>query len=106
MNMTWIDWSIMALPMAIVCFIAYKTNKYMKGVSDFLSAGRVAGRYLVCTATGMAGMGVTSVVRAFEIRYKSGFVMTWWQQIGFPIGLFITLTGFVYYRYRETRAMT
>jgi SSS family solute:Na+ symporter len=104
--MTWIDWSIMAFPMFVVCFIAYKTHKYVKGVSDFLSAGRVAGRYLVCTAAGMAGMGVVSVVAAFETYYKSGFAFSWWIQLGTPVGLLVTLTGFVIYRYRETRAMT
>ena len=104
--MSWIDWVIMALPMMIVCFIAYKTNQHMKGVSDFLSAGRVAGRYLVCTAAGMASMGVISVVASFERTYKAGFAVTWWGQLGFPVGLFMTLTGFATYRYRETRAMT
>ena len=104
--MSWIDWAIMAVPMAVVCFIAYKTNKYMKGVSDFLSAGRVAGRYLVCTATGMAGMGVISVVAAFEQRYVAGFASTWWQILSWPISLLMAFTGFVIYRYRETRALT
>ena len=104
--MTFLDWSIMAVPMAIVCLIAFKTNKYMKGVTDFLAAGRVAGRYLVCTASGMAGMGVISVVAAFERIYHAGFAINWWQQLGWPVGLLITLTGFVYYRYRETRALT
>jgi len=41
----------------------------MKGVSDFLSAGRVAGRYpWSAPPPGMAGMGVISVVGAFEQR--------------------------------------
>jgi len=104
--MSWIDWTIMAVPMAVVCLIAYKTNKYMKGVSDFLSAGRVAGRYLVCTAAGMAGMGVISVVAAFEQRYVSGYAETWWGMMGMPLGMLMTISGFVIYRYRETRALT
>src|SRR5579872_5174591 len=104
--MSWIDWTIMALPMVVVGFIAYKTNKYMKGVSDFLSAGRVAGRYLVCTASGMAGMGVISVVAACEKNYSAGFAVSWWGMMGYPVGLLMTLTGFAGYRYRETRALT
>ena len=105
-NMSWIDWSIMAVPMVIVCFIAYRTNAYMKGVSDFLSAGRVAGRYLVCTAAGMAGMGVISVVGAFEQRSVAGFSSLWWGMLGFPVGVIVSISGFVIYRYRETRALT
>jgi len=104
--MSWIDWAIMGVPMALVCFIAYKTNKYMKGVSDFLSAGRVAGRYLVCTATGMGLMGVASVLAAFEQRSVAGFSTIWWSMLSFPAGIIMALSGFVIYRYRETRAMT
>ena len=44
--MSWIDWTIMAAPMVVVFYIAWVTNKYVKGVNDFLAAGRVAGRYL------------------------------------------------------------
>lgn len=104
--MSWIDWAIVAVPMVIVLYIAVKTNAYMKGVSDFLAAGRVAGRYLVCTASGMATMGVISVVAVFEMRYKAGYAIGWWSQLATPVWLIITLTGFVIYRYRETRAMT
>ena len=104
--MSWIDWTIMAVPMAIVCYIAWVTNRYVKGVSDFLAAGRVAGRYLVCTASGMAGMGVISVVAACERNYHAGFAISWWAMLGIPIGLIMTLTGFVSYRFRETRALT
>ena len=96
----------MALPMAVVLFIAYQTNKYVKGVSDFLVAGRVAGRYLVCTASGMASMGVISVVAVCERNYHAGFAISWWGMLGIPVGLIMTLTGFVSYRFRETRAMT
>jgi SSS family solute:Na+ symporter len=104
--MSWIDWTIMAVPMAVVCYIAWVTNKYVRGVSDFLAAGRHAGRYLVCTASGMASMGVISVVAACEQNYHAGFAISWWGMLGIPVGLIMTLTGFVTYRYRETRAMT
>ncbi len=104
--MSWIDWTIMAAPMAVVCYIAWVTQRYVRGVSDFLAAGRVAGRYLVCTASGMAGMGVISVVAACERNYHAGFAISWWGMLGIPVGLIMTLTGFVSYRYRETRAMT
>ena len=104
--MSWIDWTIMAVPMAVVCYIAWVTQRYVRGVSDFLAAGRVAGRYLVCTASGMASMGVISVVAACERNYHAGFAIGWWGMLGIPVGLVMTLTGFVTYRYRETRALT
>ena len=49
--MHWIDWLIVLCPLALVAWIGIKTQKYVKGVSDFLSAGRVAGRYVVCVAS-------------------------------------------------------
>ncbi len=55
--MHWIDWLIVLLPLALVAWVGIKTQKYVKGVSDFLSAGRVAGRYVVCVAGGEAAMG-------------------------------------------------
>jgi SSS family solute:Na+ symporter len=104
--MSWIDWTIMAAPMVAVCYIAWVTQRYVRGVSDFLAAGRVAGRYLVCTASGMASMGVISVVAVCERNYHAGFAIAWWAMLGIPVGVVMSLTGFVSYRFRETRAMT
>ncbi|MDB5325894.1 MAG: hypothetical protein JWM57_1463 [Phycisphaerales bacterium] len=104
--MSWIDWLIMAVPAVVVLYIAWVTNKYVRSVADFLAAGRVAGRYLVCTASGMASMGVISVIAVCERNYHAGFAVTWWSAIGIPVGLLMTLTGFVTYRYRETRCLT
>lgn len=101
-----IDWAIVAFMLLIVGGIALYTQSYVKGVSDFLSAGRVAGRYVVAVSGGEAAMGLISVVAIWELYYNSGFALGWWQAIATPIGLVITLTGYCFYRYRETRAMT
>jgi SSS family solute:Na+ symporter len=104
--MHWIDWLIVLVPLFIVIWIGYKTQKYMTGVSDFLAAGRVAGRYVVAVAAAEAGLGLISVVAVFEMYYKSGFAVGFWGGIATPVGLLMTLTGFAIYRFRETRAMT
>ena len=78
----------------------------MKSVADFLSAGRTAGRYMVSIAQGIAGLGAITIIANFEMNYQAGFPMTWW---GFTMGIFvliITASGWVVYRFRETRAMT
>jgi SSS family solute:Na+ symporter len=104
--MSWIDWLIVAIPLAAVAFIACRTQKHVKGVAEFMAGGRLGGRYLVCNARGEMGMAVISMVAMYELFYEAGFTIGWWQMMTIPLGLFIALTGYVYYRYRETRAMT
>ena len=59
-----VDWMIVLVPLGLVLLIAVRTQRYVRGVSDFLAAGRCAGRYLVCNAAGEAGMGAITVVAA------------------------------------------
>ncbi|MCX7868629.1 MAG: hypothetical protein N2322_01640 [Terrimicrobiaceae bacterium] len=100
------DWLVLLLPCLAVLYIGYRTHAYTKGVAGFLAGGRVAGRYVVAVASGEAAFGLISVVALFEQYYKSGFGIGFWQKLATPIALIMTLTGFVIYRYRETRAMT
>jgi len=82
------------------------TKKYMQSVADFLSAGRSAGRYLVSMAEGIAMLGAITVIANFEMNYKAGFIMYWWQLTMSVFLLIITVSGWVIYRFRETRALT
>lgn len=101
-----VDWIIICVPLGIVAWIAFYTRRYVTGVSDFLAAGRVAGRYVVAVSSGEAAMGLISVVAIFELYFKSGFAIGFWNTLAAPISLVVALTGFAIYRYRETRAMT
>lgn len=101
-----IDWLVLLIPSLAVVYIAWRTQQYNKGVVGFLSGGRVAGRYVVAVASGEAAMGVISAVALFEMYYKSGYAIAFWQKLAMPVGLIMTLTGFLIYRYRETRVMT
>lgn len=104
--MHWIDWLLVSVMMAGVIWIAVYTQRYMKSVADFLSGGRIAGRYLLAVAKGEMGAGAVCFVAAFEVMNKSGFTLNWWGWINIPVGLIVTISGFVIYRYRETRVMT
>ena len=84
MTMHWIDWAIVLIPLAIVLWIALKTRRYVRGVVEFMTAGRAAGRYLVCNAVGEAQTGAITVIALFEAWYVSGFAFTWWQQLIAP----------------------
>ena len=104
--MSVIDWIIVCIPVCIVVFAAIKSQRYAKGVADFLTAGRVAGRYVVSVASGEAAMGLISVVAIMEVYYRCGFAINFWGNLKLPIALLMGLCGYCTYRFRETRCMT
>ncbi|GAT34707.1 solute:Na+ symporter, SSS family [Terrimicrobium sacchariphilum] len=101
-----IDWLLISLPLIGLLFVAVYTRSYMKGVADFLSGGRMAGRYLLAVAKGEQGAGAVVFVGTFEMISRSGFVLSWWTWLSIPIMLIVTISGWVIYRFRETRALT
>jgi len=104
--MMWLDWLIVAIPLIAIVVIGFVAEHYVRNVSDFLAAGRRAGRYLLTVSDGTAGMGLISVVAMFEQKYRAGYGLDFWNNISMLVYLAMTLTGFVTYRFRETRAMT
>jgi SSS family solute:Na+ symporter len=106
MRMDLLDWLIIIGFMAFLFYMAFKASRYNKSVADFLAANRCAGRYLLGVAEGTAVMGAISVVVVCEIFYKSGFAPTFWEGISGPVGLFVLLSGWIIYRFRQTRALT
>src|SRR5690606_24266757 len=100
------DWVIVAGFLVAMVVVAGLANLLTKSVADFLAANRCAGRYLLTMATGMAGLGAISIAAQFEQFYQAGFGGLWWAQMMAPLTLILALSGFIVYRYRETRAMT
>jgi SSS family solute:Na+ symporter len=105
-NLSWVDWAIVAAAVISLRFVSLSTRTHCKGVADFLSANRLAGRYLLTIAGGMGNMGVITFVALFEVYYQVGLPPSWWGFMGIPVGVIILLTGYVYWRFRETRALT
>ena len=104
--MSFLDWSIVAIPLIAIVVIGVVAQHYTNNVAGFLAAGRKAGRYLLTVADGTAGMGLITVVAQFESKYRSGYAIEFWGNLTFALTLLMTLTGFVIYRYRETRVLT
>jgi SSS family solute:Na+ symporter len=106
MNMHWIDWAVVVGLVVFLTWTAIYTKKYTLSVADFLAANRCARRYLLSVAQGMAGVGAISIVAGFEMYYKAGFTAAWWQLITVIVTTVIFLSGWVFYRFRQTRALT
>jgi SSS family solute:Na+ symporter len=106
MYMHTIDWVIVAVVFSSLVAVLFYCNKYLHSVADFLSASRCAGRYLLTTAAQISGMGAISMVALFQLYYQAGFSPLWWREMELPMILIMALSGWVIYRYRETRALT
>jgi SSS family solute:Na+ symporter len=106
MRMTLIDWLIPAAFFVTLVAFALRTRKYSDSVSGFLAANRCAGRYLVCVAYNMAQVGIITLVWYFQQYYDTGYTSIWWGLVENPLMIVIALTGWVAYRFRETRALT
>ena len=104
--MTLIDWSIVAGLVIVITTMAIITSRYTRSVADFLAASRLARRYLLTMAQNMSGTAAIQVVAGFEMFYRAGFAGQWWGFGSMPIGLVLGLSGWCFYRYRETRVLT
>ena len=104
--MSWYNWLIVLIPFLFVVGMAFYAKRYIRDVVDFLSAGRVCGRYAICVAGLESGLCVMTLVAAAEVNFKSGFVYGYWGWLLMKFTLFLSLTGFFVYRFRETKAMT
>src|SRR4051812_23847845 len=101
-----IDWILVILPVGMVLLLALWTRRFVKSVADFLAGGRCAGRYLIANAFGESASGVANTMSKFEIVMISGFTVAFWNTLSIPVTLIVAISGFVLYRYRQTRALT
>ena len=106
MNLQAVDWVIVAGAMGFFIFMAWFTKRYTHSVADFMAANRCAGRYVLAVAYGISSLGAITVIAEFQKYYKAGFTAIWWSFIFFAVSIIIAVTGWVVYRYRETRVFT
>ena len=106
MHLSTLDWSILGGCFTVLLVAAIATNRYARSVSGFLAADRCAGRYLIAVSYGMAQLGVISLVWFWQQYYKVGFTSIWWGFMENPAMILIALSGWVVYRFRQTRALT
>jgi SSS family solute:Na+ symporter len=104
--MTFLDWAIIACMYIAIIAVVQRTRSRMRGVADYLVAGRLAGRYLLTISQGIAALGAITVVAWLEMGYEAGFAQYWWGFTMALVNLAVMVTGWVTYRFRRTRALT
>ena len=104
--MSLVDWLIVLIPVSFILYMGFNSRKYIRSVADFLSAGRICGRYVICVADVANALSIIGLVAYVEVHYKTGFALTFWQRILLPLGMVMALTGYCTYRFRATKAMS
>lgn len=106
MKLHLVDQAIIIGLAALLCSAAWYTKQFTRSVADFLSANRCAGKYVIGVAEGVAAFGAVSIVGLFEAYYIGGFSFVWWGFLLSLATMIIAMTGWVQYRYRQTRCLT
>ncbi|MFM2090222.1 MAG: hypothetical protein RLZZ127_711 [Planctomycetota bacterium] len=101
-----IDWAMIILPILALMGFSLWTRRFVRGAADHIAGGRLAGRYLLANARGEAGSGLTNTVSHFEIFLVAGFITIFWGWLSVPVAILVATSGFVIYRYRQTRCLT
>ena len=73
MNLSFIDWLIIIIVLSGMIYSVSFTRGLMRSVTDFLSDGRTAGRYLISVSQGAAGLGAITIISFLEVGYITGF---------------------------------
>ena len=104
--MQWLDWLIVIVPVLFVFAIGGYICLNIKGVSDFLAAGRLCGRYMLSVGDMACGLAVVTLIANIEVHYKTGYALNFWNAVLWPLMILLSLTGYCTYRLRETKAMS
>jgi SSS family solute:Na+ symporter len=106
MNLTLLDWAIVAAVFTFIVASVMASKSLMRSVSDFLAAGRTGGRYLISLSQGTAALGAITIVGMLEMNFIAGFALRWWEMAMTVVLVAISVSGWVLYRFRKTRCLT
>ncbi|MBE6379593.1 MAG: sodium:panthothenate symporter [Lentisphaerae bacterium] len=104
--MGWIDYMIFLIPTAGIMLVGWYTRRYIRGVVDFLSAGRLCGRYLLTVGDIANGISIVGILSYVERKYAAGFAVDFWSLLLIPLLVTLALSGYCIYRFRETKAQS
>ena len=106
MDFGWFNWTLVGLAIVGILGLSLYCRRYIRDVADFLSAGRVAGRYVICVGSMEEALGIIALVQMMERNYLCGFAIAFWNIAIVALNMVLNLSGWCTYRFRETRAMS
>jgi SSS family solute:Na+ symporter len=77
MTLATVDWLIVIGFVVALALSAWNLREHARSVSGFLSANRLAGRYLLTVSYNMAQVNVITLVWYFQLGYDVGFTQYW-----------------------------
>ncbi|MCI5778650.1 MAG: sodium:panthothenate symporter [Lentisphaeria bacterium] len=104
--MNWVDWLIVIVPVTFVYCVGLYSRRYVRSVADFLSAGRCCGRYVINVGDIANALSIIGIAASIEMYYNTGFAISFWRNLTLPMSIIMGLTGFCFYRFRETKSMS
>ncbi len=99
-------WIFVLAGLGMILGMAFYVRRYIRDVVDYLAAGRLAGRYVLSVAGLESALGLMALISYVEIRYRTGLALGFWNLVLVPLGIFLALTGFCIYRYRQTKSLS
>jgi len=99
-------WLGVLLGTSFIVGMALYSRRYIRDVVDYLAAGRLAGRYVLCVAGLESALGLMALISYVEIRYRTGLALGFWNLVLIPLGCVLALSGFCIYRYRQTKVLS
>jgi Na+/proline symporter len=106
LSLSLIDWLIVIIPSVAILALSLFSKRYVKGVVDYLAAGRVAGRYVISVGDMTSSLSIISLVALVEMKYQTGYGVGFWYMLTLPLGIIMGLTGYCVYRFRETKSLS
>ncbi len=99
-------WLLVFAGVGLILGMTLYVRRFIRDVVDYLAAGRLAGRYVLCVAGLESALGLMALISYVEIRYRTGLALGFWNLVLIPLGTFLALVGFCIYRYRQTRVLS
>ena len=106
MHVSWIDIGIVVIYIGAAIFAGTIARGAIKGISDFLVAGRSLRIHTASATYISTGLGLVTVMYFAEEGFKNGFAPFFVGLISLVGAMVIARTGFIVSRLRHLRVMT